>query len=140
MVIMIDKWIPLERVLRFPEVTPEQVTAALQQCVDQVRNNLPAFEAKFPAANSEHNFYTPGPNTDWTSGFWTGEVWLAYENAKNDSDRFLFRKAGDCQVDSFLKRINIKHYVDHHDMGFLYIPLVWRPTSSLEASRRARLP
>lgn len=56
MVIMIGKWIPLERVLRFPEVTPEQVTAALQQCVDQVRNNLPAFEAKFPAANSEHNF------------------------------------------------------------------------------------
>ena len=102
MVIMIGKWIPLERVLRFPEVTPEQVTAALQQCVDQVRNNLPAFEAKFPAANSEHNFYTPGPNTDWTPGFWTGEVWLAYENAKNDSDRFLFRKAGDCQVDSFL--------------------------------------
>ena len=47
MVIMIGKWIPLERVLRFPEVTPEQVTAALQQCVDQVRNNLPAFEAKF---------------------------------------------------------------------------------------------
>ena len=140
MVIMIGKWIPLERVLRFPEVTPEQVTAALQQCVDQVRNNLPAFEAKFPAANSEHNFYTPGPNTDWTPGFWTGEVWLAYENAKNDSDRFLFRKAGDCQVDSFLKRINIKHYVDHHDMGFLYIPscvAAYKLTGSVSAREAA---
>lgn len=117
-----EKWISLEQVLQAPEATPEEVHAALEQCVSQVRGNLPAFESKFPAANSEGNFYTPGPNTDWTSGFWTGEVWLAYENAWNEADRALFRRAGDCQAASFLGRINIKHYVDHHDMGFLFIP------------------
>ena len=117
-----EKWISLEQVLQAPEATPEEVHAALEQCVSQVRGNLPAFESKFPAANSEGNFYTPGPNTDWTSGFWTGEVWLAYENARNEEERALFRRAGDCQAASFLERINIKHSVDHHDMGFLFIP------------------
>ena len=43
---MIGKWIPFERVLRFPEVTSNKRIAALQQC-GSVRNNLPAFEAKF---------------------------------------------------------------------------------------------
>lgn len=117
-----NKWITPEEVMQRPEALPEEVRAAMRQCVAQMCNNLPAFETHFPAANSENNFYTPGPNTDWTSGFWTGEVWLAWENAENDEARALLRQAGDKQVDSFLERINIKHYVDHHDMGFLYIP------------------
>lgn len=117
-----EKWITLEQVLQAPEATQEEVGTALAQCVSQVRRNLPAFESRFPAANSERNFYTPGPNTDWTTGFWTGEVWLAYENTHDDAERALFRRAGESQVASFLERINIKHNVDHHDMGFLYIP------------------
>lgn len=117
-----SKWISLEQVENHPEASAAQISAAMECCVAQVRNNLPVFREHFPAANSENNFYTPGPNTDWTSGFWTGEIWLAYENAKTEQDRALFRDAGDWQVDSFLERINIKHYVDHHDMGFLYIP------------------
>ena len=117
-----SKWIPLEQVENHPEASQAEISAAMECCVAQVRNNLPAFRDHFPAANSENNFYTPGPNTDWTSGFWTGEVWLAYENAKTEEDRALFLDAGNCQVDSFLERIIIKHYVDHHDMGFLYTP------------------
>lgn len=117
-----DKWITQEQLNQFPELTAQELLASAECAVAQVKNNLPAFEEHFPAANSENNFYTPGINTDWTSGFWTGEIWLAYENAKNEADRALFRTAGDKQVDSFLKRIIVKHCVDHHDMGFLYIP------------------
>ncbi|MDD4851417.1 MAG: glycoside hydrolase family 88 protein [Gemmiger sp.] len=94
----------------------------MQQAVRQVAQNLPAFESSFPAANSEHGFYTPGINTDWTTGFWTGEVWLAYENAQTPEQKAMFLSAGEKQVDSFLERMNIHHYVDHHDMGFLYSP------------------
>ena len=82
-----SKWIPLEQVENHPEASQAEISAAMECCVAQVRNNLPAFRDHFPAANSENNFYTPGPNTDWTSGFWTGEVWLAYENAKTEEDR-----------------------------------------------------
>ena len=117
-----DKWIDIDLLEKYPEATDSMISEALDMCMEQVKNNLPAFEEHFPAANSEGNFYTPGINTDWTSGFWTGEVWLSYENAKNEKDKELFETAGKKQVDSFLERINIRHYIDHHDMGFLYIP------------------
>ena len=117
-----DKWIDINLLEKYPEATDSMISEALDMCMEQVKNNLPAFEEHFPAANSEGNFYTPGINTDWTSGFWTGEVWLSYENAKNEKDKELFETAGKKQVDSFLERINIRHYIDHHDMGFLYIP------------------
>ena len=117
-----DKWIDIDLLEKYPEATDNMISEALDMCMEQVKNNLPAFEEHFPAANSEGNFYTPGINTDWTSGFWTGEVWLSYENAKNEKDKELFETAGKKQVDSFLERINIRHYIDHHDMGFLYIP------------------
>lgn len=117
-----SKWITEEQLAQYPELTGQEQREATEYAVAQVKHNLPAFEAHFPAANSENNFYTPGINTDWTSGFWTGEIWLAYENAKTQEEKALFRRAGEKQVDSFLERIIVKHYVDHHDMGFLYIP------------------
>ena len=117
-----EKWLTIQQIEQYPEINEQQQKEAMAQCIAQVKHNLPAFETHFPAANSENNFYTPGINTDWTSGFWTGEVWLAYENALEEDDRRRFKEAGDKQVDSFLERIRIKHYVDHHDLGFLYTP------------------
>ena len=55
---------------------------------------------------------------DWTTGFWTGEIWLSYEDTGKD----IYKKAGEIQIDSFLNRIENKIEVDHHDMGFLYSP------------------
>ena len=63
-------------------------------------------------------FYPPIDNTDWTTGFWTGEIWLAYEFSGDER----LRKAGEIQVHNFLERIDKKIAVDHHDMGFLYSP------------------
>ena len=117
-----EKWIDVDLLKNYPEATDEMVKNALDTCTNQVKNNMPEFEEHFPPANSEGNFYPPDINTDWTSGFWTGEVWLAYENTANPEDKALFERAGKKQADSFLERINIRHYIDHHDMGFLYIP------------------
>ena len=66
-----DKWIDINLLDKYPEATDSMINEALDMCMEQVKNNLPAFEEHFPAANSEGNFYTPGINTDWTSGFWT---------------------------------------------------------------------
>ncbi|MCD7807250.1 MAG: glycoside hydrolase family 88 protein, partial [Lachnospiraceae bacterium] len=61
-------------------------------------------------------------------GFWTGEIWLAYEYVLENPGRFergtaaKLKEAALTQVDSFLERIENKVSVDHHDMGFLYSP------------------
>lgn len=108
----------MERVCFFDkkEVTGEEIKEALSFASGQVTRNLLEFTDKFQNAYSEHNFYKPIPNNYWTTGFWTGEIWLAYELTNSEE----FRKSGEIHVDSFLERIEKKIDVNHHDMGFLY--------------------
>lgn len=113
------KWIDLEALQNYQEADQEEIIEAMSFAVKQVERNLPEFTDRFPGANSFDNFYKPGPNVDWTTGFWTGEIWLAYENADAEK-REKFRTAGERQVASFLERIIKRENVDHHDMGFLY--------------------
>jgi unsaturated chondroitin disaccharide hydrolase len=101
-----------------PLITDEEITEALDFCTKQIFYNLDQFTYEFQKAYSEGGFYQPIPNNDWTTGFWTGEIWLAYEFSRDDR----LRKAAEIQIDSFLHRINHKIEVDHHDMGFLYSP------------------
>lgn len=89
---------------------------AFAKAVSLVKANLPAFTEKFPASNSEGGFYQPTENVEWTTGFWTGVIWLCYEFTGEEK----FRTAGEIQVESFLNRIENKIDVNHHDMGFLY--------------------
>jgi unsaturated chondroitin disaccharide hydrolase len=101
-----------------PLISDEEVGKALRFSTDQVIRNLSEFTYKFQNAYSEGDFYKPIENVNWTTGFWTGEIWLAYENSGDES----LRTAGEIQIDSFLNRIDKKIDVDHHDMGFLYSP------------------
>lgn len=101
-----------------PVITGEEIKRALQFCSEQIIRNLPEFTGKFQNAYSENNFYKPIENNYWTTGFWTGEIWLAYEYTRDER----LKKAGEIQINSFLNRINNKIEVDHHDMGFLYSP------------------
>ena len=101
-----------------PIITQDEMDQALDFSSNQIINNLPEFTFKFQNAYSEDGFYKPIENDYWTTGFWTGEVWLAYEHCKDER----IKEAGLIQVDSFLNRINKKIEVDHHDMGFLYSP------------------
>lgn len=107
-----------------PVISDEEVEQALRFSKEQVVRNLPEFTYQFQKAYSENNFYKPIENNDWTTGFWTGEIWLAYEYAseKKDMDSTALKEAGEVQVKSFLHRIEQKIEVDHHDMGFLYSP------------------
>ena len=105
-------------------ISPQEGEDALRFGAQQVVRNLPEFTDKFQKAYSEGNFYRPTPNEDWTTGFWTGEIWLAYEYARDKmkSEAESLKHAGEIQVQSFLERIDNKLGVDHHDMGFLYSP------------------
>ena len=100
------------------ELTEVKCREAMDFAVKQVEDNLKEFTDSFKKAYSEDGFYNPTPNVNWTTGFWTGQVWLAYEWSKTDK----LKKAGQIQAKSFLNRIDRKVEVDHHDMGFLYTP------------------
>ena len=99
-----------------PLAAKAEITAALDRACAQVEKNLPAFTYQYQAASSTDLFYQPIINMDWTNGFWTGEIWLAYEHTKKN----IFKYAALIQVEDFYKRINEEFSVDHHDLGFLY--------------------
>ena len=106
-------------------ISGEEIAAALDFCEAQVVHVLPDFTGKFQKAYSENGFYQPIENNYWTTGFWTGEVWLAYEYALakgHGAQADALKSAGMAHVDSFYRRITEKIEVDHHDMGFLYTP------------------
>jgi unsaturated chondroitin disaccharide hydrolase len=108
-------------------ISSREVKKALNFCEEQILGVLPDFTYAFQNAYSENGFYRPIPNNNWTNGFWTGEIWLAYEyacekdlTAGSAADKL--QNAAEIQIDSFLERIDKKIEVDHHDMGFLYSP------------------
>lgn len=100
------------------EISNKEIDDALSFAAKQIIYYLPEFTEKFQNAYSINGFYDAIDNTDWTNGFWTGEIWLAYEYTKDER----LREAAEIQIDSYLERINKKIAVDHHDMGFLYSP------------------
>lgn len=104
---------------------------ALKEAFGQVDENLIQFTEKFPQSATNNNVYPlnqhtatpgdllwdiPGDNVGWTTSFWTGILWLAYEKTRNSK----YREAAEIQVESFNKRIAEKIDVDTHDLGFLY--------------------
>ena len=94
----------------------QHASEALDIACGILRVNLERFTDKFPFSCSEHNFYPESENVEWTTGFTTGEYWLAYEHTGDEA----FKRSALRQVDSFLDRIERKIDVNHHDMG---IPL-----------------
>lgn len=103
---------------KYPEINRQEIETALLFSQNQILRNLAVFTTQFPKAYSENGFYKPVPNTDWTTGFWTGEIWLAYEFSKKNA----LKKSAEIQIHSFSERIRNNIEVEHHDMGFLFIP------------------
>lgn len=127
-----------ETLKEYKRISDSQVREALDLACRLVEENLPEFTEYFPDSNSRENFYPQTENVEWTTGFWTGEIWLAYEKTKKEA----LRKAGERQVESFLERIEKKVDVGHHDMGFLYSPscvAAWKLTGNETAKKAALL-
>ena len=78
-------------------VTKEEREDALASACMQVKRVLPEFTTKFQNAYSENGFYRPIDNVEWTTGFWTGEIWLAYEYGGED----VLLKAAEIQMQDF---------------------------------------
>lgn len=96
----------------------DELKEAISYASVQTKTALDRLGDKFKYSHSENGFYPISENVEWTTGFWTGELWLMYELTKDEQ----FKDAALVQVDSFLERIENKIDVNHHDMGFLYSP------------------
>lgn len=101
-----------------PPVSDEQAAAALDRAAAQVKINLPLYTNRCQNHSSVNGVYPACDNTQWTCGFWPGEVWLSFEHTGDEA----VKTSALTLVDSFAHRIAHKIEVDHHDMGFLYSP------------------
>ncbi|EOS27035.1 hypothetical protein C806_00627 [Lachnospiraceae bacterium 3-1] len=88
----------------------------LKRCLKVLDRNMARFGEEFPSACAEHGRYKITPNHDWTNGFWTGMLWIAYEF----SGRQVYKELALKNIESFRQRLQEHYVLDHHDIGFLY--------------------
>ena len=107
-----------ERFLNEPLLTKEEVKSAIDLAIEQLRVNMEYFKEEFPTPATFDNIYPKMDNTEWTNGFWTGELWLGYEYTNEEA----MKKLAQANDRSFLDRVKKRIELDHHDLGFLYTP------------------
>ena len=101
------------------DLPKEKLEYALKEALKKIDYAIPQFTELFPEHSSVNNVYAAVPNDrGWNTGFWTGMLWHAYELTKDEK----YKKVALGHVPGFKKRIVEKLGVNHHDMGFLYIP------------------
>lgn len=105
-----------EKYLSTVLLTKEEVQRAIDQVVAQTRRNMDYIKDRFPYPSAKGGRYEVIDNIEWTDGFWTGLVWLCYEYTGDEA----FRQQAERNVESFLKRVEKRIELDHHDLGFLY--------------------
>ena len=86
----------------------------LAYIVSVLRENLDLFVGSYPHV-SVKNRYSPEENVLWTSSFFVGMCYLAYEYTGDE----VFRKYEKEHLDSFQDRLDRKRGISH-DLGFLY--------------------
>lgn len=99
-------------------ISQSELSLAMDIATENTIACLPMFTDAFKYSHSVANMYEASENVEWTTGFWTGEIWLAWEYTQDER----LKKAALVQVESFMDRIVRKIDVEHHDMGFLYTP------------------
>ncbi|MGL1959204.1 MAG: glycoside hydrolase family 88 protein [Colwellia sp.] len=105
-----------DKFTNFQEFTPELLNGAIDDALSKVRKNIHFFASQYPEPSSKEGVYEKIDNNEWTSGFWSGQIWLAYELSGENT----FLQAGLEQIESYHHRIENRIVVDHHDLGFLY--------------------
>jgi unsaturated chondroitin disaccharide hydrolase len=125
----------------------EPATAtALDFALSTVRANIPPFGGMYPGDTTVSGHYRlreaengipEGGNRGWTTSFWPGMQWLAWEVTGDTA----FRDAALLHAADFARRERVGEDLDTHDLGFLYSlasVTAWRLTGDRE-SRAAAL-
>ncbi|QIK84687.1 glycoside hydrolase family 88 protein [Sanguibacter sp. HDW7] len=119
--------------------------SAVDAAVATVRANIARFGATYPDDTTTDGWYRPRPaapgfaegaNRGWTTSFWPGTQWLAWELTGDD----VFRTAAEAHAADFVRRVEQDEDLHTHDLGFLYTLACvapWRLTGSEEARTAA---
>ncbi|AGX06367.1 glucuronyl hydrolase, putative [Bacillus sp. NRRL B-14911] len=105
-----------DRFVKMPAVDRAFAERAIEHVLAKIDQSLEAFTDKFPDSSSVGLIYKPIDNVEWTTSFWTGMLWLAYEYTGQEK----YKKVAEKHICSFKDRLENRIEVDHHDLGFLY--------------------
>ena len=94
----------------------EWLAEAMHYVKSKVNENLPKYSTVFPTSSSENLIYGEMGNKDWTEGFWTGILWLLYE----DTNEKKYLSALETLLRTFQERLDQNIDLNTHDIGFLY--------------------
>ena len=107
--------------LKENKMTGPVIEKAIQCALEKIDKLWNDVHGNFPSHAGVNNIYTEEDNytsCGWNTGFFTGMLWLAYELTGDEN----YKKKALSHIPTFSKRINEKLGVNHHDMGFLYVP------------------
>ncbi|GAB2021673.1 glycoside hydrolase family 88 protein [Pseudolactococcus yaeyamensis] len=98
------------------KVDNQWLNEQINHIVARLKSNMQTYQLGFPSACATQGKYRIKANDDWTNGFWTGMLCLAYELTGGKA----FLELIDKNVRSFQDRLDQHFVLDHHDIGFLY--------------------
>lgn len=120
------------------DLPKEKLEYALAEAIKKIDFALPTFTLNFPEHSSVNNVYAAVKNDGgWNTGFWTGILWHAYQLTGDEK----YKKVALGQIPGYYERIKNKIGVNHHDMGFVFIPscvAAWKIAGS-EMGREAAI-
>lgn len=117
------------------------VPAALAAALATVRRNISILGERYPDDTTAQGRYplrratagvAEGGNSGWTTSFWPGMFWLAWE-LTGDED---YLAAARRHAADFVRRVRAGEDIDTHDLGFLYTlscVTAWRLAGDTEA-------
>ncbi|MBN2304632.1 MAG: glycoside hydrolase family 88 protein [Anaerolineae bacterium] len=89
--------------------------ATLTQAFDIIRRTIPKMGTDRPAIGRGDLTYERCHNSHWVDGFWSGQLWLVYDETQDA----VFMDAARAQRPYFIERLDRPESHDH-DLGFLY--------------------
>ncbi|MGL5242678.1 MAG: glycoside hydrolase family 88 protein [Kluyvera ascorbata] len=94
----------------------QKIRGIMPTLLAAIDSNAHYFGQRFPDAACEKGVYPIIDNIEWTTSFWTGQLWLAYEWTWQPR----YRSLAEQHIHSFGQRIINRDHTNHHDLGFLY--------------------
>lgn len=97
-----EELIATERFYSQGLLTEKEIDQAIEAVLKKVNRNMAKLGHLFPTPATSNNAYGSIKNIEWTTGFWTGILWLCYEVTGDEK----YRELADVHVDDFLERLN----------------------------------